>query len=143
MLFLDRMVRDTESYPEQKRLAPGALGDSDCLCGDQVGGMPLLVEEAIVAVPGAIAIFVAVSILVDLSVEVAVALLKSILARPDLGTKAQVPLTHQGSEVSASPERAGQSDRAPGQGNSAPIRNWAVDTEPGGIAAGQQSRTSR
>ena len=63
--------------------------------------MALLVDERVVAVPGPIAVLVAVRVRVDLAVQVAVGRVEAVLPRPDLGPQTQVPLAEQRRDVAA------------------------------------------
>jgi len=53
--------------------------------------VPRLVHKLIVAVPGPVTVLVAVSVLIELPVKVAVALLEAEPARPDFSAQPQVP----------------------------------------------------
>src|SRR5208337_4821430 len=106
LFLLEGIVRHTERDPEEKRLLALRLEELHRFLRDQVGGMTLLVHEDIVAMPAPVAVLVAVRVLVDLAVEIAIRLVEAILARPDLGAQAEVPLAQQTGDITARLQRA-------------------------------------
>ena len=105
--------------------------------------MSLFVNEFIVAMPGAIAVLVAMRVLVDLAVQVAVGLIEAILARPDFRPQTEVPLAEQAGDVAAVLQRPGKGGRFQRQTQGTAAVDGTGDAEAAGIAAGEQTGACR
>ena len=73
-------MRHAEGDPKKERFFSIRRYESNGLVADQIGGMAFLVNELVVAMPGAIAVLVAVRVLIDLPVEIAVGTVEAIFA---------------------------------------------------------------
>ena len=136
------MMRHTKRHVQKQRPVTLPFDNPHRFGGDQVGGVARFVEELVLPMPGAVTQLIAMRVRVDLSVQVTVGPIESILSRANLRPQPQVPFAGDRGRVSPRLERPGERDRRGRQRQLARSGDRPHDAVAARVDAGQQRRPS-